>query len=83
MIIDTAFAIVLIVMAYQLYKGMLSKQSYGDTTFLLQFPIWWAYAASLIGAVMAAVISVYVAGVRAVECVTGQDVISDGTGMGS
>ena len=83
MIIDTVFAIVLIVMAYQLYKGMLSKQSYGDTTFLLQFPIWWSYAASLIGAVMAAVISVYVAGVRAVECVTGQDVISDGTGMGS
>ena len=83
MMIDIVFAIALIVMAYQLYKGMLSKQSYGDTTFLLQFPIWWAYAASLVGAVMAAVISVYVAGVRVVECVTGQDVISDETGMGS
>ena len=83
MMIDIDFAIALIVMAYQLYKGMLSKQSYGETTFLLQFPIWWAYAASLVGAVMAAVISVYVAGVRVVECVTGQDVISDETGMGS
>ena len=83
MMIDIVFAIALIVMAYQLYKGMLSKQSYGDTTFLLQFPIWWAYAASLVGAVMAAVISVYVAGVRVVECVTGQDVISDETGMAS
>jgi len=83
MMIDIVFAIALIVMAYQLYKGMLSKQSYGDTTFLLQFPIWWAYAASLVGAVMAAVISVYVAGVRVVECVIGQDVISDETGMGS
>ena len=82
MMIDIVFAIALIVMAYQLYKGMLSKQSYGDTTFLLQFPIWWAYAASLVGAVMAAVISVYVAGVRVVECATGQDVISDETGMG-
>jgi TRAP-type C4-dicarboxylate transport system permease small subunit len=83
MVIDIVFAIALIVMAYQLYKGMLSKQSYGDTTFLLQFPIWWAYAACLVGAVMAAVISVYVAGVRVVECATGQDVISDETGMGS
>ena len=82
MMIDIVFAIALIVMAYQLYKGMLSKQSYGDTTFLLQFPIWWAYAASLVGAVMAAVISVYVAWVRIMELATGQDVITDETGMG-
>ena len=82
MVIDTVFAFALIIMAYQLYKGMLSKLSYGDTTFLLQFPIWWAYAASLVGAVMAAVISVYVACVRVVELATGQDVITDETGMG-
>ena len=82
MVIDTVFAFALIIMAYQLYKGMLSKLSYGDTTFLLQFPIWWAYAASLVGAVMAAVISVYVACVRAMELATGQDVITDETGMG-
>lgn len=82
MVIDTVFALALIIMAYQLYKGMLSKQSYGDTTFLLQFPIWWAYAASLVGAVMAAVISVYVAWVRIMELATGQDVITDETGMG-
>ena len=82
MVIDTVFALALIIMAYQLYKGMLSKLSYGDTTFLLQFPIWWAYAASLVGAVMAAVISVYVACVRVMELATGQDVITDETGMG-
>ena len=82
MVIDTVFAFALIIMAYQLYKGMLSKLSYGDTTFLLQFPIWWAYAASLVGAVMAAVISVYVACVRVLELATGQDVITDETGMG-
>ena len=82
MVIDTIFALALIIIAYQLYKGMLSKLSYGDTTFLLQFPIWWAYAASLVGAVMAAVISVYVACVRVMELATGQDVITDETGMG-
>lgn len=81
MVIDTVFAIALIVIAYQLYRGMLSKQSYGDTTFLLQFPVWWAYAASLIGAVMAAVIAAFVAGVRILEFATDKDIISDETGM--
>ena len=79
--IDVIFAIVLISIAYQLYNGMLSKQSYGDTTFLLQFPIWWAYAASLSGAVLTAVIAFYVAGVRAVECLRGEDILSQESGL--
>ena len=79
--IDVIFAIVLIAIAYQLYNGMLSKQSYGDTTFLLQFPIWWAYAASLSGAVLTAVIAFYVAGVRAVECLRGEDILSQESGL--
>ena len=79
--IEVIFAIVLIAIAYQLYNGMLSKQSYGDTTFLLQFPIWWAYAASLSGAVLTAVIAFYVAGVRAVECLRGEDILSQESGL--
>ena len=79
--IDVIFAIVLIAIAYQLYNGMLSKQSYGDTTFLLQFPIWWAYAASLAGAVLTAVIAFYVAGIRAVECLRGEDILSQESGL--
>ena len=79
--IDVIFAIVLISIAYQLYNGMLSKQSYGDTTFLLQFPIWWAYAASLSGAVLTAVIAFYVAGIRAVECLRGEDILSQESGL--
>lgn len=31
-------------------QGMLDKMSYGETTFILQYPIWWAYAAGLVGA---------------------------------
>lgn len=30
--------------------GMLDKMRYGETTFILQYPIWWAYAAGLLGA---------------------------------
>lgn len=33
-------------------EGMLDKMSYGETTFILQYPIWWAYAAGLAGAIV-------------------------------
>ena len=79
--IDVIFAVVLIAIAYQLYNGMLSKQRYGDTTFLLQFPIWWAYAASLSGSILTAVISLYVAGIRALEFMRGEDILSQEAGL--
>ena len=79
--IDVIFAVVLIAIAYQLYNGMLSKQRYGDTTFLLQFPIWWAYAASLSGSILTAVISLYVAGIRALELMRGEDILSQEAGL--
>ena len=79
--IDVIFAVVLIAIAYQLYNGMLSKQRYGDTTFLLQFPIWWAYATSLSGSILTAVISLYVAGIRALELMRGADILSQEAGL--
>lgn len=79
--IDVIFTVVLIAIAYQLYNGMLSKQRYGDTTFLLQFPIWWAYAASLSGSILTAVISLYVAGIRALELMRGEDILSQEAGL--
>jgi hypothetical protein len=44
---------VLILISWRLYEGLLSKMSNGETTFLLQFPIWWAYAASFAASVAA------------------------------
>ena len=79
--IDVIFAVVLIAIAYQLYNGMLSKQRYGDTTFLLQFPIWWAYAASLSGSILTAVVSLYVVGIRAWELMRGEDILSQEAGL--
>lgn len=78
MITDIIFAIVLIVIAVQLYAGMMSKLGYGETTFLLQFPVWWGYAASLIGAVCAAIMGCYVAAMRSAELFTGREILPDG-----
>ena len=58
---DTLFAAVLVLIAVQLARGLLSKYGSGQTSFLLEFPLWWAYAASLIGAVAAALVAVYLA----------------------
>lgn len=80
MIVEILFAGALIVIAWRLYDGMLSKMRYNETTFLLQFPIWWAYAASLVPAVIAAVIAVYMAIVRIAEFFSGRTIIHVGGG---
>ena len=60
-LVDFTFAAVLILIAHRLHAGMLDKMAYNETTYLIQFPIWWAYAASLGAAVVAALVAVYVA----------------------
>ena len=74
-VIEMVFAAVLILIAVQLLAGMQSKLRSGQTTFLLQFPVWWGYALSLVGAVVAAVVAVYLAVMRTVELVTGRSVL--------
>ncbi len=76
-VIEVVFAAVLIVIAWRLWDGMLSKKQYGETTFLIQFPIWWAYAASLVGACVAALVGTYMAGVRMAEAATGRDIVPE------
>jgi len=79
-ITDIVFAVVLVIIAVQLWEGTLSKYDRGQTTFLLQFPVWWAYAASLVGAVTAAIVSVYLALARIAELVTGRRIAPVGEG---
>lgn len=71
-VIETIFAGIIVLIAWQLAQGMLSKLNSGQTTFLLQFPVWWAYALSLTGAIAAAIVAVYVAVMRVIELKTGQ-----------
>ena len=73
--IDVIFAVVLVLIAVQLFDGMQSKMRSGQTTLLLEFPVWWAYALSMIGAVMAALVSVYLAIVRTRELVVGSAIL--------
>jgi TRAP-type C4-dicarboxylate transport system permease small subunit len=75
MMIEFIFAAVLIIIAYQLFQGLLSKLNSGQTSFLIQFPVWWGYALSLTGAVVAAIVGVYIAGLRVLEFSTNRNIL--------
>ena len=47
------------VIAWRLLFGLLEKRAWGETTFILQMPLWWAYAASLVGASVLVLVSLY------------------------
>ena len=52
---DVAMLLVWLVLTWMLWEGMLEKKEYAETTFILQMPVWWAYAWCLVGAVVGCV----------------------------
>lgn len=67
---EVIFAILMVVITWRLFEGTMNKMEYGETTFLLQFPIWWAYAASLFASAIAAITAIYTAFARIAEILT-------------
>jgi hypothetical protein len=78
MVTEVVFALVLVLIAWRLGAGLASKYSNGETSFLLEFPVWWAYALSFAAAVTAAAVGIYMALIRTLEFLTGQIRIWDG-----
>ena len=74
---EVVFAAVLVLIAWRLGAGTLSKLNVGETSFILQFPIWWAFGASFAGSVVAAFVAVYVAGVRIAEAASGRAILPE------
>ena len=80
LVIELVFAAVLITIAWQLTLGGISKYRSGQTTFLLEFPVWWSYAASIFAMWVAALVGIYVAAMRALELTRGRDLLPDHEG---
>jgi TRAP-type C4-dicarboxylate transport system permease small subunit len=59
LLIDVLMLIAAVVIGWRMYLGLLDKQGYGETTQIMQIPVWWAYAASLPGAVVFALITAF------------------------
>ncbi len=48
-----------LLIAWRLWLGMLDKRAYGDTTYLLEIPLWWAYGAAMSGAAIFVIVSAW------------------------
>jgi len=69
---EVVLTLVILLITWRLGVGMLDKFGNGETTFLLQFPIWWAYAASFGAALVASVTAIYCAAGRVILAATGR-----------
>ncbi len=72
---EILFVAVLALIAWRLWDGMMSKLGYGETTFLIQFPVWWGYAACMVPAVLALIVAAYMAATRLAEVATGRSIL--------
>lgn len=79
-IIECVFALVLIVIAKQLFEGMESKRNSGQVTFLLEYPLWWSYALGLSAAIASALVACVLAGTRLTELFTGRKLLPESKG---
>jgi len=78
---ESVLAAVIVLIGLRLYAGLLGKLDNGETTFLLQFPVWWAYAASLAACATAMLTGVVCALLRWVELIGERDALPiDGQG---
>ena len=54
---ETVFTLVLWVFAWRLWAGTADKLRTGETTFMLQMPVWWGYAAVCAASAVAALVA--------------------------
>ncbi|PWK62325.1 TRAP transporter small permease [Roseicyclus mahoneyensis] len=74
---EVVLAVVIVVIGWRLFMGFIEKIDNGQTTFLLQFPVWWAYGASFVAAAVAGLVGIYCALARVVEGLTGRSYLPD------
>ena len=78
MLTEIALAGALVLIAWRLQVATQARLGSGQTTYLLEWPVWWAYAASSVAAWAGVVVAVYMVWVRFIEVTRGKDIIGDG-----
>lgn len=78
---ETMMTIVLVVITWRLYAGMMDKIAYGEVTFILQFPQWWGFAPCVVAGVIACVVSAWLTVVRFRELIEGRTILGPGQGV--
>lgn len=72
---EVVLSAALILIAVQLFGGVERYYRNGETTLFLQFPVWWAYAASFGASLVTCVVAIYCAIMRLREGITGQSIL--------
>lgn len=72
---DVVLSLVIWMITWRLCAGLLDKMGNGETSFLLQFPVWWAYAASFAAALVASVTALYCSVGRVTYAATGRSIL--------
>ncbi|TVR45933.1 MAG: TRAP transporter small permease [Rhodobacteraceae bacterium] len=77
LLIEAAFVMTLVLIAWRLSVGMSNRLRTGQTTFLLEWPLWIPYAACLVAACAAVLVAAYMLGVRLAEAFGNRDIIGE------
>jgi TRAP-type C4-dicarboxylate transport system permease small subunit len=78
LVADGLMAMVAILLAWKHWQGTLDKLAYGETTFIIQYPVWWAYASGLVGASGFVLISIWCVFLSLRALSNGQDQAHEG-----
>jgi len=77
---ELLMGVVTVVIAWRLWFGMIDKFNYGETTFIIEMPVWWAYALCMVAAAGAVAVALYMIAVRAWEVAAGRSLLAPGQG---
>jgi TRAP-type C4-dicarboxylate transport system permease small subunit len=80
LITEILMTVFITVVAWRLWYGMHDKIRYRETTFILQFPVWWAYAACMVAAAIGVAVSFYLLYARIREAAAGTPAAGPGQG---
>ncbi|MEP5728995.1 MAG: TRAP transporter small permease [Sulfitobacter sp.] len=72
---EIVLTLALLLLINQLFEGMERYIRNGQTTTFLQFPIWWAYAASFAAGTVACITAVYCSVIRVIEAAKGINIL--------
>lgn len=77
---EVVLSLVTILIAWRLWVGMIEKRDYGETTFILQFPIWWGIALCAAATIVGVIVAIYMVLVRAMEVAQGRSLLGQSSG---
>jgi TRAP-type C4-dicarboxylate transport system permease small subunit len=73
LVADLLMLTIAVLLTWKHWDGTLDKLAYGETTFIIQYPIWWAYASGLVGAFGFVLVSIWCTILSLRALLTGQD----------